>query len=400
MNSIYTRYSSSILQGLPSGRLLALDIFRGITIAAMILVNNPGSWSYVYAPLRHATWHGYTPTDLIFPFFVFIVGISINIVMQREVTRGSDRISLLKTAGIRAAKLFGLGLFLALFYYDFNQPNYSWLAYELYQVRVMGVLQRLGIVFVATVAIVLWFGNYGRLLWFIALLIGYWLALILIPYNLPDGTIEQGLLEYGNSLAAWFDSTIIGAKHLYYSTAEPLAFDPEGVLSTLPAIASWLAGVFTGQILTNPDKSLHRKVKLMFVTGTALLVAGHLWNLVLPINKALWTPSYVEVSTGWALISLAVLTCLVDMKGYKAWSAPFVVFGANAIFFYVFSAIVARLMIMIPWQNTSLQGAIYFKFLQPTFGYFNGSLMFALLFLFVSYFVMHWLYKKQIFFKV
>lgn len=400
MNSFYQGYARSILQSLPAGRLLALDIFRGITIAAMILVNNPGSWSYVYAPLRHAQWHGYTPTDLIFPFFVFIVGISISIVMQRGIDSGKERSLLLKTAAIRASKLFALGLFLALFYYDFSQPNYSWLTYELYQIRVFGVLQRLGLVFFMTVAIVLWFGNYGRLLWFIGLLLGYWLALILIPYTLPDGTIEQGLLEHGNSLTAWFDNTIIGAKHLYYSTAEPLAFDPEGILSTLPAISSCLAGVFTGQILTNPNKSLPRKVRLLCVAGFILLVGGHMWHWALPINKALWTPSYVFISTGWALVSLALLTWLVDIKGYKAWSAPFVVFGANAIFFYVFSSMLARLMIMIPLESTSLQGAIYFKLLQPVFGYYNGSLMFAVGFLVISYLIMHWLYKKRIFFKV
>lgn len=400
MNTIFNHYASSILSALPKERLLALDIFRGITIAAMILVNNPGSWSYVYAPLRHAQWHGYTPTDLIFPFFVFIVGISISIVMQREIAKGTDKKLLLKNAGTRATKLFVLGLFLALFYYDFSLPDYSWLLYELYQVRVLGVLQRLGLVFFITVAIVLWFGNYGRLLWFIGLLIGYWLALLLIPYTLPDGTIEQGGLAYGNSLAAWFDHVLIGAQHLYYSTAEPLAFDPEGLLSTLPAVSSCLAGVFTGQIITNPDKPLHRKVKLFLSTGLVMLVVGHLWHLGLPINKALWTPSYVFISTGWALLSLALLIWLVDMKGYKAWSAPFVVFGANAIFFYVFSAILARMMIMIPVENTSLQGAIYYRILQPAFGYYNGSLMFAIMFLLVSYLIMHWLYKKQIFFKV
>jgi len=396
----YKHYADTILSLLPRNRLLALDVFRGVTIAAMILVNNPGSWSYVYAPLLHAKWHGYTPTDLIFPFFVFIVGISISIVMERELKKGTDRVSIVKSAAVRAGKLFALGLFLAIFYYDFTQVNYSWLQQELYQIRVLGVLQRLGIVFFVTMLIVLFFSNFGRWLWLISLLIGYWLALIFIPYSVPTGETFQGLLLHGNSLVAWFDSLVLAPQHLYYSSAQPLPFDPEGLLSTLPAIASCLTGVFTGSLLLSDKLELQQKVKKLFVYGVGLIFVGHLWDLLLPINKALWTSSYVVVTTGWALFSLALLTWLIDMRNIKRWSAPFIVFGANAIFFYMFSGVVARLLIMFQVGEVSIQGWTYFHILQPWLGYYNGSLAFALLFLFFSYFVMHSLYKKQIIFKV
>jgi predicted acyltransferase len=396
MKHWFFNYSNSILEALPRNRLLALDVFRGLTIAAMVLVNNPGSWSFVYEPLLHAKWHGYTPTDLIFPFFVFIVGISIAIVLGR--TEGSSRnhIQLIKTAAVRASKLIMLGLFLALFYYQFNQDDYSWLDTQLYQIRLPGVLQRLGLVFFLTFLLVLFAKKKHHLIWTCGLLLGYWLALAGIPYG--GGFV--GLYEHGNSLVAWVDDYVFGTSHVYYREATPYAFDPEGLLSTLPAVASALTGVMTGYLLTNPTIELSDKIKTMMKYAVISLLLGYLWSIVFPINKALWTSSYVLVTTGWALAVLAVLLWLIDLKGYKNWSAPFVVFGANAIFFYMFSAILARLLIMTPVDDSSLHGWFYGQVLQPIFGNYNGSLAFALLFLIVSYVVMHWLYKKQIFFKV
>lgn len=396
MKHWFFNYSNSILAALPRNRLLALDVFRGLTIAAMVLVNNPGSWSFVYEPLLHAKWHGYTPTDLIFPFFVFIVGISIAIVLGR--TEGSSRnhIQLIKTAAVRASKLIMLGLFLALFYYQFNQDDYSWLDTQLYQIRLPGVLQRLGLVFFLTFLLVLFVKKKHHLIWTCGLLLGYWLALAGIPYG--GGFV--GLYEHGNSLVAWVDDYVFGTSHVYYREATPYAFDPEGLLSTLPAVASALTGVMTGYLLTNPTIELSDKIKTMMKYAMISLLLGYLWSIVFPINKALWTSSYVLVTTGWALAVLAVLLWLIDLKGYKNWSAPFVVFGANAIFFYMFSAVLARLLIMTPVDDSSLHGWFYGQVLQPVFGNYNGSLAFALLFLIVSYVVMHWLYKKQIFFKV
>ncbi|QDP02147.1 acyltransferase family protein [Thalassotalea sp. PS06] len=400
MSNPISAYARNIIDQLPTERLLALDVFRGITIAAMILVNNPGSWSYVYAPMAHAKWHGWTPTDLIFPFFIFIAGVSVAIVMNRELAKGTDKLFLLKHAAVRGIKLFALGLFLALFYYNFTDPNFSWVDARLFSVRVMGVLQRIGLVYFATVLIVLYWRDLGRWLWAIGLLLGYWALVMLVPYSDSSGNSYQGLLEFGNSLPAFIDDFVFASKHLYYKSATPFAFDPEGVISTLPAISGCLAGVFTGNILTDKALSLQSKAKKMFIVGALCAAIGELWGLVFPINKALWTSSFVVMSSGWALLTLAFLTWLIDIKGKKYWSAPFVVCGANAIFFYMFAGVLARLLMMIPIADTSLGGWLFSDVLQPIFGNYNGSLMFALSFLFISYWVLDYLYRRKIFFKV
>ncbi len=399
MFDFFRRYADGIVSALPAERLLALDVFRGLTITAMVLVNNPGSWSHVYSPMLHAQWHGWTPTDLIFPFFVFIVGVSVSIVMNREVAKGTNKGLLVKNAAIRGGKLFALGLFLALFYFNFNDPNFSWVNQQLASIRVMGVLQRLGLVFVLTVLVVLYFKPRGRLIWIFALLFGYWAALMWVPYG-KGGEMYRGELLFGNNLTAWIDSQVFAAKHLYYKEAIPYAFDPEGLFSTLPAVAGALAGVFTGDLLMNKDKSLAYKTKVMCAVGAILIVAGEAWGWILPINKSIWTSSYVVMSTGWALLILGGLTWLIDIKGKKRWTAPFVVFGANAIAFYMFSAVVARVFIMLPVADTSLHGWLYSEVYQPLFGNLNGSLMFAVSFCLGCYVVMHYLYKNKIFFKV
>ena len=399
MFDFFRRYADGIVSALPAERLLALDVFRGLTITAMVLVNNPGSWSHVYSPMLHAQWHGWTPTDLIFPFFVFIVGVSVSIVMNREVAKGTNKGLLVKNAAIRGGKLFALGLFLALFYFNFNDPNFSWVNQQLASIRVMGVLQRLGLVFVLTVLVVLYFKPRGRLIWIFALLFGYWAALMWVPYG-KAGEMYRGELLFGNNLTAWIDSQVFAAKHLYYKEAIPYAFDPEGLFSTLPAVAGALAGVFTGDLLMNKDKSLAYKTKVMCAVGAILIVAGEAWGWILPINKSIWTSSYVVMSTGWALLILGGLTWLIDIKGKKRWTAPFVVFGANAIAFYMFSAVVARVFIMLPVADTSLHGWLYSEVYQPLFGNLNGSLMFAVSFCLGCYVVMHYLYKNKIFFKV
>ncbi|NVK25093.1 MAG: DUF5009 domain-containing protein [Gammaproteobacteria bacterium] len=400
MSALWYRYTSAILGGLPKERLLALDVFRGLTITAMVLVNNPGSWSYVYPPLLHAKWHGLTPTDLIFPFFVFIVGVSVAIVAHRNLKQGNNKLSVMKTASIRALKLFCLGLFLALFYYQVLNPNYSWLEERLLSIRVMGVLQRLALVFFFTMLIVMYLKRVWQCAIAVTLLLGYWLLMAFLPYQDPQGNVYQGLYEYGNNLTAWFDSFLFADKNLYYANAQPFAFDPEGVLSTLPSIAGCLIGVFTGNLLIDKTYSLTKKCTVMFLSGFGLLVLGYFWSLYFPVNKALWTSSFVLVTSGWALLILAALTFLIDMKHYKSWSAPFVVFGANAIFFYMFSAVVERILLMIPAGDEVLRSWLYVKIFQPLFGNYNGSLLYAVVFLILCYGVMHWLYKRQIFFKV
>jgi predicted acyltransferase len=229
--------------------------------------------------------------------------------------------------------------------------------------------------------------------------------------------VYQGLLQQGNSLTAWLDNYLLGANHVYYAKAVPFAFDPEGILSTLPAIAGALAGVFTGDLLSSAEVANSKSVtkasasqslthllikqsKIMLAWGLCLIVIGELFGLVFPINKTLWTSSFVVMTTGWALVTLAILTWLIDIKGWKNWSAPFVVFGANALLFFIFSGIVARVLLMIPVGKINLQAWIYVELYQPVFGSLNGSLAYAVSFLLLSYLVMHLLYKRKVFFKV
>jgi len=399
-SELYRHYANSIIGNLPKDRLLALDVFRGMTIAAMVLVNNPGSWSYVYPPLLHANWHGLTPTDLIFPFFVFIVGVSIAIVHQRNVANQTNKKRIVKTAFVRASKLVLLGLFIALFYYDTFSNQYNWIEEQLFSVRVMGVLQRLALVFLFTMLLVTYLKT--RWLWVTSfiLLTGYWLLMLFVSYADADGNVYQGQLEFGNNLAAWLDSQIFSSKHLYYADALPFAFDPEGVLSTLPAISGCLFGVFTGQLLLAKNKDIMSKTKSLVFAGLLSLALGYIWGGYFPVNKAMWTSSYVLVTTGYALLVLALLIYMLDIKKVQAWSAPFVVFGANAIFFYVFSAVVERISLMVPIGDISAKGWLYSEVFLPVFGNYNGSLMYAVVFLLLSYVVMHQLYKRQIFFKV
>lgn len=392
-------HCKKILQALPNNRILAVDAFRGIAITAMILVNNPGSWQHVYPPLLHAQWHGWTVTDLIFPFFLFIVGIAISISIPRQLEKGMNGSEILYAAAVRMTKLVALGLFLAVFYYNFIAPDYNWFEQRILSIRIPGVLQRIGVVYFATVGLVLLLNTTGRLITTLAVLIGYWALLVFVPYSDANGFGYVGLFEHGNSLVAWLDNAVFGTDHVYYPAATPFAFDPEGILSTLPSIASCLTGVLAGQWLAS-NQSMIKKSTILLVVGIVLLIIGEIWDIVFPINKALWTSSFVMMSSGCACIVLAILMFLVDVKGYKQWTAPLLVFGANSIAFYMFAGVTARLLFMIPVDDTSLKSWLYNQCFQPIFGNVNGSLAFAITFLLVSYVVMYQMYRKGIFWKV
>lgn len=380
------------------GRMLSLDVFRGITITGMILVNNPGSWAHVYPPLLHARWHGWTPTDLIFPFFLFIVGVSLHLSTAGKLARGADRLTLLQAGLVRSAKLYGLGLFLALFFYDFTSADYSWIQTQLMDIRLLGVLQRIAFVFVISLGIVLAFGRIGRVLWLVGLLVLYGTVMLYMPYPQPDGRMAAGLFEYGNNLAAYVDHHILGV-HLYYQQAEPYRFDPEGLLSTLPAVSTCLLGYGASEFLQRSG-SILTKIAGLIVAGLILTAAGTWLDGIIPINKALWTPSYVLLTAGIACLVLAVCLLLLDVAKIRGWSTPFLVFGANAIAFFMLSGIVGRLLIMIPVGDTFLKEWIFQNIYFPAIGAVTGSLAFALTFLILSYGVMFWMYRRGIFWKV
>lgn len=393
---LFNRHAEQVLSRCAESRLLALDVLRGITITAMVLVNNPGSWSYIYAPLKHAQWHGLTPTDLIFPFFVFMMGFSIGIVIKRA---KSFPIQHKKVWG-RTVKLFGLGIFLFLFYINFQLAEFSWIEDRLYKIRVFGVLQRLAIVYIITYYIAFYLSLKTQKIILVGILIGYWGVNAFVPYQDSLGNIYVGELAFGNSFAAWLDDFILGSQHLYYKNALPFAFDPEGILSTIPAVASAITGVLAANTLNNNSLVKLEKAKILAIYGALMLASGYLVSIIVPINKQLWTSSFVLVTSGWACAMLAGLIWLLDIKGYKKWSAPFVVFGVNAIGFFVFSGILARILLIIPVGETSLKGVLYNNYfsqiISPTF----GSLFFALCFCALCYLIFYKLYQKQIIFKV
>ena len=393
-------HCQSIHQHSPVKRLLALDVFRGITITAMILVNNPGNWQHIYPPLAHAKWHGWTLTDLIFPFFIFIVGVSISLSGQRQRDKGLGHAHIIRHAFLRMLKLFLLGCFLALFYYNFSVVDYDWFSERLMQIRFMGVLQRIALVYFVCVLLWLFLSRLQLLVAMLIILAVYWLAMAFIPYHDDLGNQYVGLLEYANNLSAWLDNRLFAKTHLYYSSAQPFAFDPEGVLSTLPAIASGLSGVLAGQWLSSTHYSMDHKAKSLSIFAVVALVLGQVWANWLPINKALWTSSYVLLSSGYAALVLALLIYVLDIKQWRLWSAPFLVFGANSIAFFMFAGVVGRLVLMFNIGEVSIKNWIYIHIFQPWLGDLNASLAYAISFLLLSYMVMFVMYHKQIFWKV
>ena len=366
------------------GRIESLDVFRGITVAAMLVVNNPGTWSAIYPPLDHAEWHGWTPTDLIFPFFLFIVGVAMSFSLVPAVERGGARGELMKKAAVRGIKLFGLGLLLAAF------PYYT---LDLAHLRIPGVLQRIGVAFVAASALVLFLRPRAQAWATAALLLGYWGAMKLIP--VPG--YGAGDLGKDGSLAAYIDRAVIGTDHLWKSAK---TWDPEGLFSTLPAIATVMLGVFAGRWLRS-GRSPAEKAVGMFFAGNVALVAGVIWHPLFPINKNLWTSSYVVFTAGMALNFLAMCYWTVDVLGYRRWTRPFLVFGVNAIAAFFLSGVMARTLTLVHVSGTvTLKGWIFDHLFASWLTPINASLAFALVFVLFWTGVMEILYRRKLFFKV
>ncbi len=366
-------------------RLISLDAFRGFTIMLMILVNNPGNWEYVFSPLEHAQWHGCTPTDLVFPFFLFIMGSAMAFSFSRRLAENSSRRPLYLQIIKRTFLLIFLGLFMA-WYLRWNFSN----------LRFPGVLQRIGLCYFFASMIILHSGRRGQIIWTAVLLIGYWLAMAFIPF--PGRTADVWALN--SNLAQYIDGIILKG-HLY---KQEIGFDPEGLLSTIPAIAQVMLGYFTGHWLRSKAEPL-LKTNGLFIAGNISLVLGLIWSLFMPINKQLWTSSYVLYTAGIALNFLGVIYWLIDIKGYTKFTKPFVIFGSNAILAFFGSGIMAKTMYM--WKVTradgtvtSLKGLFCEKLLVPLFGQWGGSLAHALFFILVWLGILTWFYRKKIFIKL
>lgn len=378
----------------PGRRLLSLDAFRGATIAAMLLVNNPGSWSEVYPPLRHAPWHGWTFTDLIFPAFLWIVGVAMALSFARRVESGADRGTLFRHALGRAAIILGLGLLLAAFPFGLLPAHHFSPAH----LRLPGVLQRIALCYLAAAAISLRTGWRGQLAWAAGLLAGYWLLLRFVP--VPGH--GPGVLEPTGNLAWWVDSHLL-AGHTWSGAPAP-GFDPEGILSTLPAIATTLLGALAGQVLRAPGPA-QAKAGWLLAGGTGLLLLGLLWDRWLPINKNLWTSSYTVFMAGWSTVIFAASHWLIDLRGWRRWALPFVIYGMNALAMFVLAGLSGRLLQLVSWtsadnRTVTLKAWLHDSLFVPLASPVNASLLFALAFV-AAHFVVAWaMWRRGWFIKV
>lgn len=374
-------------------RLQSLDAFRGATIAAMILVNNPGTWDAVYPQLRHAAWHGWTFTDWIFPFFLFIVGVAMVFALARRVEQGIRPTRLFPRIVSRSLKIFLLGLFLNAF--PFGLWGHQ---FDLASIRIPGVLQRIAICYFVVSMISLHAGVRVQLLILVGLLIGYWGVLTLIP--VPG--FGAGVLDPVGNICWYVDSKVL-AGHTWAGAPAP-GFDPEGIISTLGALATTLSGALLGRWL----RSEHTREEItiwMFVAGYVSIFLGFVLDTWMPINKNLWTPSYVVFMNGWALTVFATLYWLIDVRNYRKWATPLVQYGMNAIAVFVLSGIVGRLLVVVKLHaadgsalalKTYLFEHVYKTIASPL----NASLLFALSFVLLMYLVVWGLWKRQWFFKV
>ncbi len=368
----------------------------------MLLVNNPGSWDHLYAPLDHAKWHGWTFTDLIFPCFLWMVGVSMTLSFSRRVETGADRGELFRHVLIRAAIIFGLGMFLATFPFGLL-PTHN---FVLARVRIPGVLQRIAVCYLFASAIFLRTTWRGQLAWIVGLLAASWAAMKLIPV---PGYGPGHLDEPVGNLAWWVDSHVL-AGHTWRGAPAP-GFDPEGIVSTVPALATTLLGALAGHVLRTAWPQ-QKKTLALLLGGAALLALGELMNVWLPINKNLWTSSYTVFMAGWSSVIMAVFYWVIDVRGWQRWATPFVIYGMNAIFFFVFSGVVGRLFGLISWKEAvvtdgvtkdvtvTLHSLIYRTAFKPYFEPINASLAFAIAFVLVNFLLAWLMWRKKWFVKV
>jgi predicted acyltransferase len=370
-------------------RLMSLDLFRGLTIALMILVNDPGDGPSAYWPLKHAAWNGWTPTDLVFPSFVFIVGVAMAFSFSSRLARGESRGKLLGHVLWRGLVLFALGLFINGFPTRFDPAH----------LRIYGVLQRIAICYVVTSVLELWTEWRTQLAIAVTCLVGYWVLMRHVPvpgYGIPGQDIP--LLDPDRNIVAWLDRKLL-MGHLYEGVR-----DPEGLLSTIPAVGGCLLGLLTGKWLRSA-RSPGVKAAGMAVAGVVAIALGRTWHLWFPINKKLWTSSFVLFTAGVALVCLALCYWLADMKQWRrGWTKPILVFGKNAIAAYVFSEALASTLYAVRVgagaHSTPLQDYLYMHLFEPYASAANASLAYSLVYVFLCWLVMAVLYRRGVFLKI
>lgn len=386
----------------PKNRLLALDILRGITIAGMILVNNPGSWSNIYTPLSHASWNGLTPTDLVFPFFMFIMGVSTYLSLRRYEFNFSwpAFVKILR----RSVVIFLIGMFIAWFGLFLrgilSEKTFVEAAFNFDHIRILGVMPRLAICYGVGALLGLWI-NHRRLPWVIAgILIIYAIMLLL----------GNGFAFSDSNIISIVDHKALGPDHMYSDTIDGvrLKFDPEGLLSTLPSIAHMLIGFMCGSIITGTKDNTLRINKL-FIVGVILTFSGFLLSYGLPINKKIWSPTFVLTTCGLAASLLGLLIWIIDIRGHRRWCRFFETFGINPLFMYCLGAILSIIIgsVKIPWAGAesgliSIKGWFYQAVCMPVCAddATLASLCFAITFVLINWLVGLYLYKKKIYIKI
>ena len=411
--TVSTRYdatTSAVASSAPRERLISLDVFRGITIAGMLLVNDPGTWSAIFPPLEHAAWDGWTPTDLIFPFFLFIVGITTYLSMSARRARGDNDAALVKQILRRGIIIYLLGFAMAMFpFYQWgtidslpNATAWDRIIFRIEHVRILGVLPRIAIVYICAGLLTLKTTLKQQVIIIGTLLLGYWFAMTLIPVPGENAIGAVLLHTKDRNLAAYLDRLILGTNHTWVGS---VTFDPEGPMSTIPAIATAMLGVIAGRWLALKEKPLLERISGLFAAGSIAMVLGLMWNWSFPINKSLWTSSYVLFTAGMACVALATIMWIVDYVNVKWWTKPFVVFGVNPIVAFVGSGVMARLIYTL-WhvnyggKSTAVQDAIYQSVFLPWLPPRVASLAFAIAFVLLWYCILLVLYRRKIILKV
>lgn len=397
-------------------RLLSLDVFRGLTVAGMLLVNDPGTWGAIYPPLEHASWNGWTPTDLVFPFFLFIVGITTHLSLSARRARGDSESEIKRQIVRRGVMIFLLGFLLNGF------PFFTWgdvsgiadptflqrVVDRLYHWRIMGVLQRIGLAYFCAALLTQGFTVRRIVTTIGSLLVGYWLLMTVLPVPGTGSTAGALLLDNpSGTMAAYWDRFFLDwsrfglGNHIWTGS---VTFDPEGLFSTIPAICTAMLGVLAGRWIAM-DRPIENRLNALFSAGCLGMVFGMIWNWAFPINKSLWTSSYVVFTAGMACVAIATIMWIVDVKGIRRWTHFFVIYGTNPLIAFMGSGLVARLIYSVIFvryhgERMPLESAMYqslfASWLQPV----NASLAFALCFVGLWYGILLVLYQRKIFLKV
>jgi predicted acyltransferase len=369
-------------------RYLALDVLRGLTIALMVVVNTPGSWSHLYSPFAHADWHGFTITDLVFPTFLFVVGNAMSFSMKTM--EKMEQGVFLKKVFKRAALIFLIGWGLNAFpFFEYNESGeivmINWA-----EVRLLGVLQRIALCYLFASLILYYLGKKGAVIYCVIVLFGYWAAL----YFFGDPADPYSMLgNFGSKL----DLLLIGERNLYMGEGVP--FEPEGLLSTFPSVINVIAGYFAGKLIQQSGNNI-KTVKSLFLGGVILIIICLIWDLAFPINKKLWTSSYVLLTVGLDLLLIGTLIMVIEVWKKRSWTYPFEVFGRNPLILYVLSGVVITLFYSIAIGEKSLKGIIYEAAYTSWLSDKTASLLFAISYMILIWLIGYWMDRKKIYIKV